>query len=109
VHIIIYAARGSLAPKFPFAWPRGHERPISDTLLRPKRAAPIFLGRRDWAGHDGTLVLAPPLIFGGENGDHLIFRWKQAGIDHMVSLHSWAPLGEAVSTLHAVVGSAARG
>lgn len=107
VHIIIYAARGSLAAKFPFTWPQGPVRTISDSLLRPGRRAPIFLGHRDWAGHRGTLILAPPLIFGGENGDHLIFRWHQGDIDHTVSLHSWAPLTEAVSTLKSIVRSAA--
>jgi hypothetical protein len=106
VHIIVYAARGSLAVKFPFTWPHGPAPAISDSLLRASRKGPIFLGRRDWAGHRGTLILSPPLIFGGENGDHLIFRWHQAGVDHTVSLHSWAPLTEAVATLEAVVRSA---
>ena len=107
VHIIIYIARGSLAAKFPFTWPQGPAQRISDGLLRPDRKAAIFLGRRDWAEHRGTLILAPPLIFGGENGDHLIFRWRHGDVDDTVSLHSWAPLTEAVSTLKAVVRSAA--
>ena len=107
VHIIVYAARGSLAAKFPFSWPHGPAQAISDGLLRPGRKAAIFLGRRDWAGHRGTLILAPPLIFGGENGDHLIFRWRHRDVDHTVSLHSWASLTEAVLTLKAEVRSAA--
>jgi hypothetical protein len=107
VHVILYATRGGLAARFPFAWPEGDAQPVRDSLLRPKRTKPILLGRRDWSGRRGTLVLAPPLIFGGENGDHLIFRWKRAGIDHTVSMHSWAPLREAVATLRAVVVSAA--
>jgi hypothetical protein len=49
---------------------------------------------------------APPLMFGGENGDHLIFRWQKGGIDRAASLRSWAPLGQAVATLKAVVGFA---
>jgi hypothetical protein len=107
VHIIVYAARGRLAAKFPFTWPQGPARTISDSLLGPGRRVPVFLGHRDWAGHRGTLLLAPPLIFGGENGDHLIFRWHRGDVDHTISLHSWAPLTEAVSTLRAVVRSAA--
>lgn len=106
VHIIIYAARGSLAPRFPFAWPEGPARRIRDSLLRPGRAEPILLGSPVWSSRRGTLILAPPLISGGENGDHLIFRWSRGGVDHMVSMHSWAPLREAVATLRAVVRSA---
>jgi len=107
VHIIIYAVRGPLEQKlFPFAWPHDQAQAIRNDLLRPKRRRPISLGSVRWAGHDGQLVLAPPLLFGGEVGDHLIFRWKAAGIEHAVSLHSWAPFKEAVATLKAVVASA---
>lgn len=109
VHLIVYGARSNLDPIFPFAWPSRDRRPIRDHLLRPKRTTPIFLGQHEWAGHNGTLVLAPPLVFGGENGDHLIFRWREKGTDHAVSLHSWAPLREAVATLEATVASAVAG
>ena len=105
VHIIVYAARGSLASRFPFAWPHGPARPAEDSLLRPNRQMAILLGSRQWAGLRGTLILAPPLVFGGENGDHLIFRWKQGDVDHMISMHAWAPLRQAVATLGAVVAS----
>ena len=43
-------------------------------------ATDLTWGSVRWAGHDGQLVLAPPLIFGGEVGDHLIFHWKAAGL-----------------------------
>src|SRR5439155_3371642 len=96
VHIIIYAGRGNPANKlFPFAWPRRRVRTIGDSLLRPSRRLPIALAHVRWANHDGELVLAPPLVFGGEVGDHLIFHWRASGVDHVVSLHSWAPLGQA--------------
>jgi hypothetical protein len=106
VHIIVSATRGTLAPSFPFAWPAGLAVGIRDSLLRQRRAKPVLLGSPVWSGRRGTLVLAPPLAFGGENGDHLIFRWKRAGLDYTVSMHSWAPLREAVATLRAVVVSA---
>ena len=106
VHIIIYASREMLTKKLPFSWPQGRAHPVKNTLLNPKRTHPISLGWRHWAGHTGQLVLAPPLIFGGEMGDHLIFRWSAARVNYAVSLHSWAPLREAVATLKAVVGSA---
>ena len=106
VHIGVYAARGSLARTFPFAWPRGAARSVEDSLLGPKRTESILLGSRRWAGVDGTLVLAPPLVFGGEDGDHLMFRWRKGGVDRVVSVHAWTPLRDAVATLEAVVTSA---
>ena len=81
VHIIIYAARGSLASRFPFTWPDGPARRLRDSLLRPKRRPRPRVRRR-------------------------AFRWKRGGVDHMVSMHSWAPLRQAVATLKAVVVSA---
>lgn len=75
VHIIIDAVRGKLDEElFPFAWPPAGERAINDGLLRPKRRLPISLGGFRWADHAGQLVLAAPLVFGGEMGDHLIFH-----------------------------------
>jgi len=79
---------------------------VWDLQLDPKRTRPISLGRIRWAGHYGHLVLAPPLVFGGEVGDRLVFHWEKGGVEHTVSLHSWAPLPEAVATLKAVVDSA---
>jgi len=108
LHIIIYAARGTVAKRLiPFGWPHGHAVPIGNTLLDQQRSAPVSLGRVRWRGHDGQLVLAPPLVFGGELGDHLIFHWRARGVERVISLHAWAPLAEAVATLKAVVDSAA--
>ncbi|MDQ4145802.1 MAG: hypothetical protein M3198_19055 [Actinomycetota bacterium] len=56
-------------------------------------------------GWKEKLVLAPSFPFGGAHGDHLMYRWEQGGIEHVVSLHAWAPAGEAVRTLHAIVRS----
>jgi hypothetical protein len=106
VHVEVYAARGSLAERFPFAWPRGPARPVRDSLLRASRTMPIFLGSRAWSGVRGTLILAPPLVFGGEDGDHLLFRWEQNGVDRVISMHAWTPLREAVATLEALLASA---
>lgn len=109
LHIIIYAARGTVANRlFPFAWPHGPIAARRNTLLVRKRAAPIALGRVHWGGHDGQLVLAPPLVFGGEVGDHLIYHWRQGGIEHVISVHAWAPLPEAVATLKLVAAKVRR-
>jgi hypothetical protein len=89
----------------PWPWPQGLPQRITNALLNPKRTRPIPLGWVQWADHHGQLVLAPPLNFGGELGDHLIFRFTSGPINYAVTLHSWAPLPEAVATLRAVVTS----
>ena len=107
VHGLIYASRGVLENKLlPFAWPRGRAHRVTNALLTPHRTRPISLGRVRWTGRDAELVLAPPLVFGGEMGDHLILHWSTRGVEYAVSLHSWAPLEEAVATLRAMVRSA---
>jgi hypothetical protein len=106
VHLIVYAAHGSVAPRLSFDWPRRRAEATRDGLLRTGRSKPVLLGTRDWDGERGTLVLAPPLIFGGENGDHLLFRWRRGGTEYLVSLHAWAPLRKAEATLEAIVASA---
>jgi hypothetical protein len=89
----------------PWPWPQGRPQPLTDGLLNPKRTRPIQLGWVQWAGHHGQLVLAPPLNFGGVVGDHLIFRFTARGINYAVTLHSWAPLAQALATLRDVVAS----
>lgn len=106
VHLDVYATRGSLDNVFSFEWPRSPTHRISDRLLTCRRPHPTDLGRFRWAGHEGTLVLAPAYPGGGQDGDHLIYRWKHRGIDYAISLHSWAPLRQAVSVLRQIVESA---
>ena len=103
VHLTVQA--GTTGEAFPFEWPARKSRP--DLGKRLRRGAAL-LGRREWDGRSGRLVLAPSYPFGGVNGDHLIFRWTATGADHAVSLHAWAPLADAEATLRAVVGSIPR-
>lgn len=56
----------------------------------------------------GTLALAPPYLYAGMAGNHLIFRWRQNGRSYALSLHAWEPFLETVATLRAIIESIAR-
>jgi hypothetical protein len=53
------------------------------------------------------VVLAPSYPSGGEQGDHLIFRWSRDGVGFAVGLHAWEPLSGAMGTLKMMIGSVA--
>jgi hypothetical protein len=76
-----------------------------DGLLAKARTRAIFIGSYTWAGKKGTVVLAPAYPGGGEQGDHLIFRWRQSRVGYALGLHSWEPLSHAFATLRAMVRS----
>lgn len=54
----------------------------------------------------GILYLAPPFLFGGQLGNHLVYRWHVGRIEYAVTLHAWVRLAQAIETLRAVVESA---
>jgi hypothetical protein len=70
-----------------------------------ERPGSQHLGSRMWNGREGELVLAPPYPIGGMEGDHLIFKWAEGGLDHSLSLHAWEPLVDTEATLRAIVES----
>jgi hypothetical protein len=92
-------------------WQQGVKRAqLVDGLMHVPRAQLLRLGVRRWAGQKGSLELAPPYLRGGMLGNHLIFRWHARRREHLMSLHAWEPLTEAVGVLRAiVVGTRARG
>ena len=103
-HISVYA--GDLTDAFPFAYPTHGSRPARlDGLFAKPRPRAIFLGAYTWAGKRGTVVLAPAYPNGGEEGDHLIFRWRGAGAGYAIGLHGWEPLSQAFAMLRAMVRS----
>jgi hypothetical protein len=102
-HISIYA--GNLARAFGFAYPTHGPRVRPDGMFARARTRAIFLGAYTWGGRHGTVVLAPAYPGGGEQGDHLIFRWRQSGVGYAVGLHGWEPLTQAFATLRAMVRS----
>src|SRR5207253_243672 len=78
-HVSIYA--GNLGSAFSFAYPsRGQRIRSLNGLFTQARTRAIFLGAYTWAGRHGTLILAPSYPRGGEQGDHLIFRWRQSHV-----------------------------
>jgi len=103
-HLSIYA--GDLTRAFGFRYPTGGRRVATlDGLFAKARTRAIFLGAYAWGGRRGTVVLAPDYPGGGEQGGHLIFRWRQSGVDCAIGLHGWEPLAQAFATLRAMVVS----
>lgn len=66
----------------------------------------LFLGRVNWAGRRGTLVLVPSFDdVSSIHADHVLFRRQSGGFSHAVSLHSWEPFRQTVETLRKIVES----
>jgi hypothetical protein len=66
----------------------------------------LYLGKRNWAGRNGELVLAPPYdSVASIHGGHLLFAWSERGMDYAVSLHAWEPFTETERSLRLVVES----
>jgi hypothetical protein len=62
-------------------------------------AAPaVRLASSNWSG-GGSLVL------GDCFGNHLCYRWRQAGANYQADLHGWEPFAETVATLRQIVES----
>lgn len=103
-HVSIFA--GHLEKAFPFSCPTsGTAAPLRNGLFARARTNPICFGMARWGHKTGTLVLAPGFTDGGEQGDHLIFRWTSSGVDYAIGLHAWEPLRQAAATLRSIVRS----
>lgn len=103
-HVIVQA--GSLRRAFPFLYPtRGRRISHLDGLFSRSRTHAIFVGTFTWGGRKGTVILAPEFPAGGEQGGHLIFRWRSHGTDFAVGLHGWEPLSQTFSTLRQMITS----
>jgi hypothetical protein len=101
-HVVIQA--GNLRHAFPFQFPtRGRGRSHLDGLFARTRTHAIYVGTFTWGGRKGTVVLAPDFPAGGEQGNHLIFRWRQHGTEFAVGLHGWEPLSQTFAALHQMV------
>jgi hypothetical protein len=101
-HVTVQA--GNLAHAFPFRYPTGGRRVTHlDGLLGRPRSHAIYIGTFSWGGRRGTVILAPDFPAGGEQGNHLIFRWREGGTDFALGLHGWEPLSHAFATLRQMV------
>jgi hypothetical protein len=102
VHVTLYGGRVDTG--FGFPYPRGG-RPaeVENGALyeQPERA--VYFGRATWGARHGTLVLAPGFPLGGQQGGHLIFRWREGGREYALGLHAWEPFVETVATLERLV------
>jgi hypothetical protein len=101
LHVNVHA--GDLRQAFPFEWPM--EATALPDPIPKKRRKSILLENVTWFGKEGSLILAPSFPAGGIDGDHVIFRWHEAGDEYAISIHAWAPLTETVNALRAVIGS----
>lgn len=93
VHLIV-----SDADRPPSGAPAAGVNPV--TLLRggyPRK--PVVLGHPGWTRPAGTLSL------GDCFGDHVCYRWRSAGRNHLVSIHAWSPLTQTLSVFAQVVRS----
>jgi hypothetical protein len=104
-HITLVA--GDVEHVAPFVYPRRISLP-SDRLLRAPRKVAYSFGPRRWHGQTGTLYLAPPFLFGGQLGNHLVYRWRVGRIEYAVTLHAWLPIAQSIATLREVVDAAPR-
>ena len=103
-HVDIQA--GNLRHVFPFSYPTTGRRVTHlDGLFARARTHAIYIGTFTWGGRRGSVVLAPDFPAGGEQGNHLIFRWRKGNTELALGLHGWEPLSRAFATLHQMVVS----
>jgi hypothetical protein len=101
-HIVVQA--GNLATAFPFTYPtRGTTVTHLDGLLARTRTRAVYVGTFIWGGKRGTVILAPDFPGGGEQGNHLIFRWRERHTDFALGLHGWEPLSQTFAALRQMV------
>ena len=104
VHLAIYA--GKLDAVFPETAAGGSRVGARGGLmLFGPRASHVQLGTRLWNGTAGSLTLAPPHPLGGQQGNHLIYRWQRGEVEYALGLHAWEPFTEAIATLRETVES----
>ena len=105
VHLTLYGGRVRRAFGG-FDYPKGGiAAALRNGVLEEAREDPLFFGHVTWEGRRGTMILAPAYPVGGEQGDHVIFRWTERRREYALGLHAWEPFLEAVSTLEAIVRS----
>lgn len=101
-HVVVQA--GNLTGAFPFKYPT-HGTTITrlNGLFARTRTRAIYIGTYTWGRRHGTLILAPDFPAGGEQGNHLVFRWRDYRTDFAVGLHGWEPLSQAFADLRRMV------
>ena len=101
-HVVVEVGK----PKFliDLGEPYPNKIPLSLLLGEQLDQAQYVAPEESWKWNE-VLVLAPSFPSGGAHADHLVYSWKERGLEHVVSLHAWEPATEAVRTLHAIVRS----
>ena len=100
----VAVAAGAVWRLTPYLDPSARTRAVPlSTPVDVNRTRPVSYGVRTWNGRRGVLYLAPPYIYGGMLGDHLVFQWQHGRRTYVVSLHTWWPLAETLASLKAMV------
>jgi hypothetical protein len=97
LHLEVAGGSGCLRSRFPGSIAAPRAGVMRGRSFLAARRVPF--GRRTWGGHDGVLVL------GDCFGNHLCFRWREAGSVYQIDLHGWEPFPEAVAALRRIVSS----
>jgi hypothetical protein len=109
-HLTIFAGRLTATSVFPFHYPTGGPVvAIRDGLFAEGRPRAVYFGHVHWGGKTGTLVLAPSFPAGGEQGGHLIFRWRHGSGEYAIGLHGWEPFLQTAATLREIIASTGPG
>jgi hypothetical protein len=103
VHITVGA--GDVERIDPFEHPNATEgaAALADQVLVDERREAVSFGRVRWGAREGVLFLAPPYLYGGQLGDHLVFEWGEGDERFLYSLHAWRPLADTAATLKKMV------
>jgi hypothetical protein len=102
-HVVLVAGRiGAISPSGDP--PCRRTEALRDGVMRRTRRDVVCFGAARAGRRRGDLFLAPSYPLGGMIGNHLVFRWREAGRRYSLSLHAWEPLTEAAATLRRVAG-----
>lgn len=104
----ITVAAGDVEKSAAFEHPNASEEAadLADYVLDDERRDAVSFGRVRWRAREGVLFLAPPFLYGGQLGDHLVFEWDDRGERFLYSLHAWKPLADTAATLKKMVEAA---
>ena len=105
--LVLLASRYSLGRRALAGWARLDD-PVGlrSGLTKRTRSAPLLVSAVRWGDREGMLVLED--TDGGPLDDHLVFRWRERGIDYAAAVRAWEPLPEAAAALRAIVSSIPR-
>jgi hypothetical protein len=105
--LVLLASRYGLGRQALADWTRlGRGVGLRPSLTTRQRSAPLLVSAVRWGDREGVLVLED--TDGGPLENHLVFRWRRAGIDCAAAIRAWEPLPQTTAALRAIVLSIPR-